>query len=186
GAPGATMSVALGTLLKAQDPRWASDVFQLFQRLSPQGEIPEPHAWVTSAEYLLRTNSHRQEVVDALLKATNRETGQTALLALEFAPNLTLELFRRALQSTIPHDRSMAAAILAILDEPWGNHEMVTILKQSHDREFTSAIRGALVCSRDCSAHEAVLAWEQEHPMKPHEGIGYTWEEVTEANRDSW
>jgi hypothetical protein len=119
GPPSGTLSTVLQLLLARRDPKWSPEVYKLFQRLNPVRDIPEPWAWRTAAEILLRTGYKSDEVCRSLLKANNRETGDTAILALEFAPQFARELFRRALRSTIPIDRCAAAAALAILDAPW-------------------------------------------------------------------
>jgi len=172
GQPGPTLSAALQTLLNRQDPAWSAEVYQVFQRLSPERDIPEPYAWKTAAEILLRTGYKTDDVSKSLLRAENRETGEAALLALEFAPHLAFELFKRALRSTIPHDRIVSAAALAVLDEPWSVKKMIAVLRSSSEREFTCQVRGALVCSSDPAAHQAVLDWEEKHPSKPASGIG--------------
>ena len=45
GRPCGTMSVALRIITARSEPRWIKTVHQLFRRLNPNGEIPEPHIW---------------------------------------------------------------------------------------------------------------------------------------------
>ena len=72
-----------------------------------------------------------------------RELGDAAILALEYLPDLALNLFRRGLRSRVPCDRTAAAAALAILNEPWCHAELTSVLQESDEQQATSECRSA-------------------------------------------
>jgi hypothetical protein len=102
--------------------------------------------------------------------AAGAEIGEACLLALEYAPDLALPLFRRGLLSDIPANRQAVAAILALIDKPWSRRVLLGALECCDDQERTADARAALRESRNEKAHRAVLAWEQCNPHEPEVG----------------
>lgn len=163
---------------------WSTEVYGLYRRTNPAGEIPNPHLWQVSLEYLLRRGFRRDELSSQLIRAGKRAIADAALLALEFAPHLARQLFRRALRSNIPLDRIESSAMLAVLDESWCREEMLAVLRESDDQQLTCDCRAALMMSRDHSVHTAVADWERQHPHDPAQGPYYTFDELSLRDRD--
>jgi hypothetical protein len=180
------MIKALELLTVQKDQRWCEEVFAIFCRLDPHRDLPEPAAWITAAKYLLEQRYRREEVVDRLSLVDEQECAEAAILCLEHAPEHAREVFRRAVRSSVPYDRNIAAAALAILDEPWAQRLMIEVLQQSDDQEATAQCRAALACSSSPAAHEAVLVWEQRHPHIPESGRFISMRETMLRGRDSW
>ena len=89
---------------------------------------------------------------------------------MEYAPELALMLFRRAVRSEIPYNRTTAAATLAILDEPWSRAELMAILRESEDQVATADCRAALMLTHNAEAHQLVKNWEARNPHEPEAG----------------
>jgi hypothetical protein len=96
--------------------------------------------------------------------------GEAALLALEYDLRTAPSLFRRALRSNIPMNRTAAAATLALIDRLWSRRELLAVLRESNDQETTAACRAALLECHDVDAHTAVLSWEEANPHEPETG----------------
>ena len=105
-----------------------------------------------------------------------------------------LPLIRKSLLSNTPIDRTGAAAILALIGEPWSIRELLGALESSDDQEKTADARAALLESGDEAAQKAVLAWEERNPHENEAGsyleIGgrrlgpfYTFAELSLNNR---
>jgi hypothetical protein len=167
---GGTVSMALNIIEARNDEDWSNSVIQILRNTNPNGNIPEPYIWISCARYLLRREKHRPEIEKGLERMKNRELGDAALLALEFVPDLAVALFRRALRSSVPIDRTTAAAALAILDRPWANVELIAVLNESDDQEKISECRAALYSMADTRLHEVVKDWEERHPHEPETG----------------
>ena len=168
--PSGTTSVALRIIANREGDDWIKPVYQLFRRVNPNGDIPEPHIWKTCAAYLVRHGDFLAEVKKSLKRARRHELAEGALLAMEYAPELALMLFRRALRSTIPYNRTTAAAALAIIDEPWSRKELIAVLEESDDQEATADCRAALMHTHDPEAHRIVTDWETRNPHEPEAG----------------
>jgi hypothetical protein len=190
-------SVALEIIERLDDPTWCPALHALFQRVDPSRSAPEPHLWMKALKFLLRHDYRKDEVLGALPAAAGTEMGEACLLALEYAPALALPLFRRALLSDIPMNRSAVAAILALIDRPWSRRELLAALVQSDDQEKTADARAALLECRDEECHRAVLAWEQRNPHEEEAGsylavagrvVGpfYSMSEILLKNRAQW
>lgn len=117
--PSGLTSAALAIISERDELRWIKPIHRLFRRVNPNGDIPEPHIWKTCAAYLAGKGVYLAEIKQSLKKVKRHELAEAALLAMEYAGELVLNLFRRALRSKIPYNRTTAAAALAIIDEPW-------------------------------------------------------------------
>ncbi len=179
-------SRALQILDRRNDAAWCEPVYHLFRRLNPSAEPPEPHLWVKCQEFLLRHGYRMDRMRKALDRADGMATADAALLALEYAPERALRLFRRALRSHIPASRSRSAAILALIDRPWSRRELLAILRESHDQEATSACRAALLECHDANARQAVSTWESMNPHEPEVGRWMTMREVALRDCAAW
>ena len=126
------------------------------------------------------------DVLTALGRAHSHAAADAALLLLEHAPELSRRQFRAALRSSVPWDRTRAAAILAILDEEWGRREMIEALWASQDQQMTSGCRAALCSSRSPEAHRAVEDWEKRFPYVPEPGPFYSMADVGLRSSDSF
>ncbi len=170
GQPSGLISAALDIIGKQDDSRWGPQVYELFSRINPEGDLPAPHIWMTSLKFLLRHGYRLAEVTAALAKAGRTELGEAVLLALEHAPALALPLIRRGLLDEAPCDRTDVAAILAVFNTPWSRHELYQALDQSDEQERTADVRAAIMESGDEIARQLVLDWEERNP---HEnGVG--------------
>jgi hypothetical protein len=163
---------ALGILDRRGDAAWCPPLRLLFGRLDPGGELIDASLWVHCLGLLLRHDEHRDDLRLALREACGIAVAEAALLALEYAPECALELFRRALRSDIPRNRNTAAAALALVNRPWSRRALRTALEQSHDREATAACRAALRECPDPECRTALDAWENAHPPEPEPEAG--------------
>jgi hypothetical protein len=197
GPPSGLISAALDIIGKQDDPRWCPHLYDLFRRIDPTQQAPQPHIWITSLKFLLRQGYQTAEMLAALPKAGGTEVGEAVLLALEHAPDLALPLIRKGLLADIPINRSQVAAILALIAKPWSRRELLGALGASDDQEKTADARAAIVESGDEEAQRAVLAWEERNPHENEVGsyleIGgrrlgpfYTFGEISLKNRASW
>jgi hypothetical protein len=186
GPPDAAMSAALRIIEKRAAEDWTEPVAQLFGRINPNGDIPEPHILLVCAEYLLRRQERVDDVRRKLADMTHRELGDAALLALEHMLDLARSLFRRALRSRVPNDRTTAAAALAVLDQPWSRTELQSVLRESDDQFLTAECRAALLALPHSDLHQFVREWESQNPHKPETGEFISMEEMSLRMRDSW
>jgi hypothetical protein len=164
-------STALAIIGGLGDPDWCHDVYQLYQRLRRDGEVPQSHLWHASVAFLLRHGYRSEELLAALPHAGATERGDAALLGLEHSPADPAPLFRRALlaEDSTRWDRLRAAAVLAALDTPWSRDILLAVLRESSSADMTAEVRAALRECRDPAAHQAADAWEREHPPSPLE-----------------
>lgn len=197
GPPSGLTSAALAVIDQLDDPQWCVPVYDLFSRIDPTAQAPEPHIWMTSLKFLLRHGHRAKEVVAALAKAGRTEIGEAVLLSLEHAPELALPLIRKGLLADVPIDRMTVAAILAVIGKPWSVRELLGALEASDDQEKTADARAALLESGGEDAQAAVLAWEERNPHEDEVGsyleIGgrrlgpfYSFNELSLKNRASW
>jgi hypothetical protein len=186
GPIGEATSTALEIIRRREDPAWCPAVHGLFRRLDPSGRAPQPHLWIHCLEVLFRHGPRHEEVRAALSSAGETSLGEAALLALEHAPDSALPLFRRALRSRAPWDRSLAVLILALIDRPWSRRELLAVLEGSDDPEATAATRAALRESHDAEAQGAVRAWEEAHPPEPEPGSRITMGEMVRLACPRW
>jgi hypothetical protein len=164
GPPSGTISAALAVIGALDDPKWCPRLFDLFSRVNPAGDLPQPHIWITSLKFLLRHAYRKAEVIAALAKASRNEIGEAVLLALEHAPELALPLIRKGLLADVPIDRTTVSAILALIGKPWSMRELLGALEATDDQEKTADARAALLETGDPEAERAVLAWEEKNP----------------------
>jgi hypothetical protein len=179
-------STALEIVQSRSNEDWTEDVYQLLARTNPNGPIPEPHTVVACAEYLLSNHYRVPQVRDKLNEMTTRELGDAAIVALEYLPDLSRELFRRALRSSVPLDRTAAAAALAILDQPWSREELQNVLRESTDQQATAECRAALRALPHADLWQCVQDWEIRNPHEPETGRFITIEESLLQSRDAF
>jgi hypothetical protein len=186
GSPTGAMNRALEMLIDQGDASWDDEVWRLFRRLSPKTDIPEPAAWVNCAAFLLKHGFRKQQVIESLLEAVNRETGEAALLLLEHQPADARVMFHRALRASIPMERNLAAAALAVLDEPWCHEELMGLLATATDQEVTADARAALACSNNPACHAALAEWERRYPYTPEPGPFYSATDMALRHCNQW
>ncbi len=186
GPIGGTTSTAVEIIRRRDDPAWCPALHGLFRRLDPEGELPRSHLWAECLKFLLRHGHRADAMRKALASAGGIAVGEAALLALEYDSDRTLPLFRRALRSPIPMNRTVAAATLALIDRPWSRRELLAVLGELDDQEATAECRAALCECRDEQAHLAVWGWEARHPHEPEPGPYITMGEVMLRNRSQW
>jgi hypothetical protein len=179
-------STAITFVCDGNDPAWRDDVWQLLSRIDPAGEIPHAYVGVRCAQYLFKQGHRSELVARKLSQFTNRGSAEAAILALEYAPEYSLSLFRHALRSTVPMERTEGAAALAILDLPWCHTVLGEVLAESTDQAATSECRAALQASRDWDAQQLAANWEMSNPQKPAKGPYITFEEMSLRNRHEW
>jgi hypothetical protein len=164
--PGSKLAFsALLILEKRDDPAWSPKVYEQFKTISRDGSYPSAYQWISYLRFLLRHGFRKEEMVAMLPQAAGM--AEACLLALEHAQHLALPLFRAALRSHIPVNRSMAAATLALIDRPWCHRELLAVLAESQDQELTADSRAALLECREGELHQAVREWEHQNPHEP-------------------
>jgi hypothetical protein len=184
--PSGTASVALKIVQSLTNEDWTEAVFRVLQRMNPNGEIPEPSILLDSAQYLLSKRVHVDAVRQKLSAMSHRELGDAAVLALECLPDLAVDLFRRALRSRVPADRTTAAAALAILDQPWSRAELLAVLRESTDQEATGECRAALSALPHADLRQIVDHWETINPHEAETGPFISIREMSLRTRASW
>jgi hypothetical protein len=197
GPSSGTISAALDVVGKLDDPRWCDRVYEVFSRVDPAAQAPQPHIWMTALKFLLRHGHRKTEMIAALTRADRTEVGEAVLLSLEHAPELALPLIRKGLLADVPMDRMAVAAILALIGKPWSKRELLGALEASDDQERTADTRAALLETGDEACEQAVLAWEERNPHENETGsyleingrkLGpfYSFGELSLKNRASW
>lgn len=186
GPIGGETSRALDVIERRDDPAWCPALFDLFRRLDPGGQLPQPYLWSECLGFLLRHDYRTKEIRASLSRAVGNSLGDAALLALEHDPAQALPLFRRALRSHIPATRITAAAVLALVDRPWSRRELLAVLSETDDQEATADCRAALLECHDEEARQAVAAWEEANPHEPEPGPWITMKEIMLRNRPEW
>jgi hypothetical protein len=186
GTIGGATSQAMEIIERRDDLEWCPAIHGLFRRLDPKRALPEAYLWSRCLRFLLRHDYLTEEMKAALPRAEGIAIGKAALLALEHDPCQALPLFRRALRSQIPANRSLAAATLALIDRPWSRRELTTALHESDDQEATSECRAALLECHDQAAHQTVEAWERANPHEPEPGPWISMSEMSLRNRPAW
>jgi hypothetical protein len=171
---------------RADAAEWCADVYALFGRADPGGQPPHPYLWMKCARFLFRRSFRVEAVTAALPRGGSSFVGEAALLAMEYAPTIALDLFRQALRSPVPANRTTAAAVLALLDQPWSREELLSVLKESDEQERTSECRAALDTSRDPQARRAVAEWEERNPHEPEVGRFINVGEMMLRQRSDW
>ncbi len=182
-----TVSCALASIESRPDAAtWCSEIAALLSRLDPEGPLPHPYLWVAAIRLLLTQGWRKEAVIGLLPRTGGPMLGEAALVALEHAPPLALELLRRALRSTVPANRTTAAAILAIIDRPWSQAELLSILAESDDQTATADARSALAESADPALRQAVLDWEERNPHEPETSTWISMSEMLLRTRSQW
>ena len=102
-----------------------------------------------------------------MTNASRQHLGEIALVALEHAPTQARTLFQRALRSQFAYSRNIAAAALAVLDEPWSRDELIAALSESSDQQKTAECRPALRRCNSSDAQDAVITWERHNLVRP-------------------
>lgn len=164
-----TLDTGLDLIVATGDTRWCPLVSEVLQRVSFMGsadEFPRPQKWAQCLEFLLRQEYEFDRTIEFLNHVPKYALGEAAAIALEFQPHLALSLFREALRSSIPHNRVTAAAILAIIGQPWCQRELLQILKESTDQEATSESRAALKIIWNLESKADVENWERVNPLQ--------------------
>ncbi|QDU53688.1 DUF6896 domain-containing protein [Gimesia panareensis] len=164
-----TLDTALDIITVTGDSCWCPLVSEVLQRVSFLGsadEFPRPEKWAQPLEFLLRQDYQFDRTIEFLSHVPKYALGEAAAIALEFQPHLALKLFREALRSSIPHNRETAAAILALIDQPWCQRELLQILNESTDQEATAESRAALKMIWNLTSKADVDNWERENPLQ--------------------
>lgn len=163
---------------------YADNLTELSSRVDPNGAVPAPYIWSTVAELLLNLKSNAN-LQNSFLKIQSHGLSDAAILAMEFNLPCALILVRRALRSTIPHNRIQIASALAIIDLPWCHTELKSVLDETTDQEATTECRSALLESRSSDVHQWVHAWEQRNPYSRPNEIYLTAGEWAKQRNDS-
>ncbi|QDT29916.1 hypothetical protein Enr10x_52730 [Gimesia panareensis] len=176
--PSGTVSAALDILFEMNDGLWCDEVWSLLSRTDPDGELPQPHIWHTCLEYLTLHTSDCESIKQNLRKTSGHTIGDVAILALKHFPEESLGLFRRALCSTVPNNRIIAASALALIDQPWSHEELLAVLRNSDDQEMTAECRAALREIPRPKLHQIVDEWEYQNPHEAETGEWISMEEA--------
>jgi len=183
--PSGVISLALELIEQSENPKWCEPVFQLFRRVSPNRDLPEPHLWAASASILLKNGYQTDFVLLQFERVKNRQSAEAAMLALEYSPSQAKGLFRIALRSPIPHERIIASAALAVIDRSWSRKELIQILSESNDQQMTLYARAALFASPNPEDHSIVEHWEIKNPRNAETGKYISFDEASVRSRDA-
>lgn len=175
--PSGTISAALDILIELNDGTWCNEVWSLLGRTDPDGELPQPHIWHMCLKYLALHSSDGESIKQNLRKTSGHTIGDAAILALEYFPEEALALFRKALHSTVPNNRIIAASALALIDQPWSHEELLAVLRNSDDQEMTAECRAALREIPRPKLHQIVDEWEYQNPHEAEMGEWISMEE---------
>jgi hypothetical protein len=167
---GSATSLLMSIIEKDGEHDWSDGVIAVLRRTDMNGEMPQPAGWVKAAKYLLTRKHAVEEVKQGMLQMRARDMGAAAIVALEHVPEIAVEMFRRALRSSVPYDRSLAAAALAVLDEPWCRDELLAVLQESTDEYATAECRAALNAISDILSLTVVREWELTNLQEPEFG----------------
>ncbi len=177
GAPDEAMVAALEIIPEASVGIWCLRLEALLDRIESNGSISAPGIHLKCCELLLK-NGQSQGMAERLLSQHSHSVGEAAIVALEHLPDVAIPLFRRALRSTVPWDRIVATAALAVLDQPWCRTELLAVLEENDDPAKTAECRSALLETHSRECHERVEAWER---LNPHEAEPGKWITIEEA-----
>ncbi|CAN0357260.1 unnamed protein product, partial [Ectocarpus sp. 4 AP-2014] len=169
GPPSFTTSTAIDVASDFEKEDYCDEIKTALSHIDSNGKHPLPYIWCKAAEYLLR-RGRESGIKHSFRRVDSNCLGDVAILTLEFFPDVAVETFRRALRSKIPCNRITAAAVLAIIDQPWSRTELAKVLEECHDHEMTSECRSALMTTHSEEAHRRVQEWESRHPRQTEEG----------------
>lgn len=172
---------ALELLLKRNDKTWCPLIHEFYQQFNPAGsedEFPSPHIWGQCLEFLFRHQYSFPEAAEVFSNVHQHCLGEAVVLALEYRPSQALKLFRAALRSEIPNNRMIAAAVLALVDQPWSRQELLDTFSESDESDQTSECRAALLETQCSQAHQVVLDWQARHPFQRESDEWMTVEEM--------
>ncbi|WP_428305463.1 DUF6896 domain-containing protein [Lacipirellula sp.] len=186
--PSSASSAALKVIAQLSDPEWCVPLERLLSRLDPNGPPPNPHLWHAAVTILLR-HGRPGKIAKIIPTISSHCLGDLAILTLEYFPELAVSTFRRSLRSEIPCNRITAAAVLAIIDQPWSRSELLAAIRESNDHYQTMECRSALMQTHFPEGRQAVLDWETRNPPPPREGAYRTVDEMALEQSDdtiSW
>ena len=186
--PSSATSAALKVIAQFGDPAWCVPLERLLSRLDPNGPPPNPHLWHATAKILLR-HGRPGRIAKIIPTIRSHCLGELAALTLEYFPELAVSTFRRSLRSEIPANRITAAAVLAIIDQPWSRSELLAVIRESNDHYQTMECRSALMQTHFPEGRQAVSDWETRNPPPPREGAYRTVDEMALDQSDdtiSW
>ena len=84
-------------------------------------------------------------------------------LSLSHAPQLTSSFLQKGVRSDNRNHRMTAAAVLALIDQPWSRNELISVLRESDDWSSTRDARIGLCRCSDPAMRVLVESWETEH-----------------------
>lgn len=180
-----TIATALNIIDRRNDPVWCEPIRELLSRIDPNTDIPAPYLWMRSAGYLAK-HFQLPDLRPQLLSLSKSNLGDGAVFALEHFPDVAVQLFRKALRSSIPVNRCTAAAALAIIDQPWSRQELLSVLDESEDQIATAEVRSALDELSNQECRNKLEAWEERNPREPEMGDFVSMDEVMLRNRSEW
>jgi hypothetical protein len=180
------IATAIEIIRRRNDPAWCPAVHDFLLRLDSEERALHSGTWLRCVEFLLRHRHHFEEICAELQRAGGTAIGAAALLALEYAPDSALPLFRRALRCPIPVNRNTAAAVLALIDQEWSRQELLAVLEESDDEVATCECRAALRDCHDRQAHRSVEKWERKNHREPEPADDFTMKEVMLRHGPQW
>lgn len=160
---------ALELINESGDSSWCPFVFNLFQKTNPHSGM-DPDIWTACATFLLEQGCETEATIGRFQEIYGFGSTDAALLAMRYAPQHALTLFRDALRSSVPINRIQASAMLAIIDQPWSRKELKAILSDFDDQEMTLYARAALLAGMHEEDHAFVTEWESVNPYEPETG----------------
>ncbi len=179
-----TSSSAIALIKELESPDWCEVIDRFMERLDPNGEAPHPHLWMHCTEYLLKHNHRPVQTRKRLSQAGGTEIAEAALISLEHEPTQAIQLFRLALRSSIPNNRIVASAVLALIDQPWSHRELLSILDETDDQHATCDVRAALKEIPNEQLRERVRVWENKNPHESLDSAFMTMNEMSLQQAD--
>lgn len=119
-------------------------------------DAKEPYPAIVTLRYLLSRDIEREPCVEVLHKLATRKVmdyAQLALLALEFVPDVALEIVRKALRYSGYRVVGDASALLILLNQSWCLRELRAAAPEAADRHTAHLLMGALLQFEEEEAH---------------------------------
>ncbi|MCA9007426.1 MAG: hypothetical protein KDA70_19295 [Planctomycetaceae bacterium] len=176
-----TADTALEMLLKRNDKSWCPLIHEFYQQFNPAGsadEFPSPEIWGQCLEFLFRHQYPFPEAAEVFSNVHQYCLGEAVVLALMYQRSHALRLLRAALRSEIPNNRMIAAAVLALIDQPWSREELLSAFSESEELAQTAECRAALLETQCSQAHQIVSEWQARHPVQRESDEWMTVEEM--------
>ena len=170
-------------------------VVELLDRLKPKKHHPYI-AWQI-CRFLLKLGIDKEHCIKTLNAFSDQRIVkgyggnpydyELAVLCLAYAPKRGFKLLRRALRSATPYAIQQTAALMAAIDEPWCHYELEMAINdylQVKEPTNRRVLATAMINSSNIDVKEKGKQLIPPSRVRTETDIGYTYDEVVEANLD--